>query len=71
MPEFALIAFLVKLGNAVLGYIVLRYVLFALDKKLKFDFKQWIHKDATANDKALYLACRYLGTCIFFGMLLS
>lgn len=64
-----IIAFLYKLLSVVLAYGAVRYMLYTLDKKLDFNFKEWIH-NADDKSKAIYLASRYAATCLFFAILL-
>ncbi len=67
---FPLLAFIIKLITAVVAYGCMRLVLKQLDKSIKFNFQNWMSK-TDDRSKAYYLSARYIGTALFFAILLS
>lgn len=59
-----------KIVLALIAFAGARLALLFLDRKLRFDFKNWLGK---ANDQAVsvYFGLRILAVCILFGLIIS
>jgi len=59
-----------KIVLALIAFAGARFSLLFLDRRLRFDFKNWLGQ---ANDQAvaLYFGLRILAICILFGLIIS
>ncbi|MDX1472106.1 MAG: hypothetical protein R3213_11465 [Flavobacteriaceae bacterium] len=83
MIEVAGMSILAKLLFALIGFFLARMSLKHLDKRVGFNFREWINKYKTdkediSNEKSImhlavgiYLSARILAICILFGIIVG
>ena len=70
MREILVSGLLAKIISALLAIFFVRILLSLFDAAAGVSFSKWLEK-ADTRDEAIYYACRYLGTCLLFGMIIG